>query len=195
MPPSKKRDPRSYRTPGVVNDNLARDLTRRELEERLERSGQLDFDQQYRRVQETNADQLSRQRQARKATVRQAQSIPLGAVVGGAVLAVLAVMIVYCQVQINAMSSGIVTMKQQIRELEIEQVSLQTRYEQAFDLATVKEAAEAVGMHPPGEGQVIYINLPGEDQAVTGVEQDEGALSNIFAKLSQRVYAVLEYFR
>ena len=90
MPQSAKRDPRSYRTPGVVNDNLARDLTRRELEERLERSGQLDFDQQYRRVQETNADQLSRQRQARKATVRQAQSIPLGAVVGGAVLAVLA---------------------------------------------------------------------------------------------------------
>lgn len=195
MPQSAKRDPRSYRTPGVVNDNLARDLTRRELEERLERSGQLDFDQQYRRVQETNADQLSRQRQARKATVRQAQSIPLGAVVGGAVLAVLAVMIVNCQVQINAMSSGIVTMKQQIRELEIERVSLQTRYEQAFDLATVKEAAEAVGMHPPGEGQVIYINLPGEDQVVTGVEQEDGTLSDMFEQLSQHVYAVLEYFR
>lgn len=195
MPQSAKRDPRSYRTPGVVNDNLARDLTRRELEERLERSGQLDFDQQYRRVQETNADQLSRQRQARKATVRQAQSIPLGAVVGGAVLAVLAVMIVNCQVQINAMSSGIVTMKQQIRELEIERVSLQTRYEQAFDLATVKEAAEAVGMHPPGEGQVIYINLPGEDQIVTGVEQEDGTLSDMFEQLSQHVYAVLEYFR
>ena len=195
MPQSAKRDPRSYRTPGVVNDNLARDLTRRELEERLERSGQLDFDQQYRRVQESNADQLSRQRQARKATVRQAQSIPLGAVVGGAVLAVLAVMIVNCQVQINAMSSGIVTMKQQIRELEIERVSLQTRYEQAFDLATVKEAAEAVGMHPPGEGQVIYINLPGEDQVVTGVEQEDGTLSDMFEQLSQHVYAVLEYFR
>lgn len=195
MPQNAKRDPRSYRTPGVVNDNLARDLTRRELEERLERSGQLDFDQQYRRVQETNADQLSRQRQARKATVRQAQSIPLGAVVGGAVLAVLAVMIVNCQVQINAMSSGIVTMKQQIRELEIERVSLQTRYEQAFDLATVKEAAEAVGMHPPGEGQVIYINLPGEDQVVTGVEQEDGTLSDMFEQLSQHVYAVLEYFR
>ena len=195
MPPSTKRDPRSYRTPGVVNDNLARDLTRRELEERLERSGQIDFDQQYRRPQETNADQLSRQRQARKATVRQAPSVPIVAVFGGAALAVLAVMIVNCHVQINAMSSGSVTMKQQIRELEIEQISLQTRYEQAFDLATVKEAAEAAGMHQPGEGQVIYINLPGEDQAVTGVEKDENGLTNIFAKLSQHVYAVLEYFR
>jgi len=195
MPQSAKRDPRSYRTPGVVNDNLARDLTRRELEERLERSGQLDFDQQYRRRQESNADKLSRQRQATKATVRQAQSIPLATFVGGAALAVLAVMIVYCQVQINAISSSIVTMKQQIQELETEQVSLQTRYEQAFDLATVKEAAESVGMHQPGEGQVIYINLPGEDQAVTGIESDDGVLARIFSALGQHVYAVLEYFR
>lgn len=195
MPPRTKRDPRSYRTPGVVNDNLARDLTRRELEERLDRSGHLDFDQQYRRVQETNADKLSRQRQARKATVRQAQSIPIAAVFGGIVMAALAVMIVNCQVQINALSNGIVDMKRQIQELEIEQVSLQTRYEQAFDLATVKEAAEAAGMQQPGEGQVIYINLPGEDQAVTGVEQAEGGLGNFFAQLGQHIYAALEYFR
>lgn len=195
MQPSTRRDPRSYRTPGVVNDNLARDLTRRELEERLERSGRLDFDQQYRRVQETNADKLSRQRRARKASVRQAQSIPIFAVFGGMVMAVLAVMIVNCQVQINAMSSGIVDMKRQIQELEIEQVSLQTRYEQAFDLAVVKEAAEAAGMHQPGDGQIIYINLPGEDQAVTGMDQVEGGLGNFFASLGQHIYTVLEYFR
>ena len=107
MQPSTRRDPRSYRTTGVVNDNLARDLTRRELEERLERSGRLDFDQQYRRVQETNADKLSRQRRARKASVRQAQSIPIFAVFGGMVMAVLAVMIVNCQVQINAIGFDI----------------------------------------------------------------------------------------
>ena len=195
MPRSAKRDPRSYRTPGIVNDNLARDLTRRELEERLDRSGRLDFDQQYRRPRETNADRLSRQRQARKATVRQAQSIPIFSVFGGVGLAVLAVMIVNCQVKINDMSNSIVTMKQQIRELELEQISLQTRYEQVFDLAAIKEAAEAAGMHQPGEGQVIYIDLPGEDQAVSGVDQKENKIGKIFSKLSQRVYAVLEYFR
>lgn len=195
MPQSVRRDSRSYRTPGVVHDNLARDLTRRELEERLERSGQLDFDQQYRRPRESNADRLSRQRQAVKATVRQAQSIPLATVAGGIVLAVLAVMVVNCQVQINAISSSIVTMKQEIGELEIEQVSLQTRYEQAFDLATVKEAAESVGMQQPGEGQVIYINLPGEDQAFAGVEKETSAMARFLDALEERVDAVLEYFR
>lgn len=193
MPQSTRRDPRSYRTPGVVNDNLARDLTRRELEERLERSGQLDFDQQYRHRQESNADRLSRQRQATRATVRQPQKIPVLAVAGGVILAVLAVMVVNCQVQINAISNNIVSMKREIEELESEQITLQTQYEQIFDLASVKEAAEAAGMHRPGEGQIIYIDLPGEDQAVASIKNEEGVFSRFFTALGQRVLAVLEY--
>ena len=50
-----KKKPRRYNTPGVVNGNLARELDHRELERRLESSGQLDFDQQYRRRKETEA--------------------------------------------------------------------------------------------------------------------------------------------
>ena len=189
------RDTRSYRTPGVIHDNLARDLTRHELEERLNRSGQIDFDQQYRRRRESNADRLSRQRQAVRATVRQPQKIPVISVAGAVILAVLAVMVVNCQVQINEISNNIVTMKKQISELEAEQISLQTRYEQAFDLATVKEAAEAAGMHQPGEGQIIYINLPGEDQAVTCLEEHEGFFARVFAALGNHALSVLEYFR
>ena len=45
-----RRPRRRYNTPGVVNDNLARKLDSKELERRLERSGQLDFDQQYRNL-------------------------------------------------------------------------------------------------------------------------------------------------
>ena len=43
------------RYPGVVDGNLARKLDNQELERRLERSGQLDFDQQYRRRKESEA--------------------------------------------------------------------------------------------------------------------------------------------
>ena len=96
--------------------------------------------------------------------------MPVAAVIGSGVLAVLAVMVVICQAQINAISSDIVAMKQDIHELEVEQIALQTQYEQAFDLASVKEAAEAAGMHQPSEGQIIYIDLPGEDQVYTGDE-------------------------
>ena len=190
-----KRDPRSYRTPGVVNGNLAHDLDLHELERRLERSGQLDFDKQYRQHQETRADQLSRERRETRATVRQAQKVPVMAVLCSGVLAALAIMVVVCHAQINSISSDIVAMKKEIRELEIAQVALQTRYEQAFDLASVKEAAEAAGMHQPSEGQIIYIDLPGEDQVVTCAQSEEGVFARIFAAVGQHVFSVVEYFR
>lgn len=194
MPASNRRDMRSYNTPGVVNGNLARDLRTRELERQLEHSGQLDFDRQYRQRQESNADKLSRQRQQRRAAVREGQSIPLAAVVCSAAVACLAVMVVNCHVQINQISGDIVSMKQQIALLEQEQVSLQTRYEQAFDLASVKDAAEAAGMHQPTDGQIYYLDLPGEDQAVVCQQSEKGALGRVFSMLAQRFCAVLEYF-
>lgn len=195
MPASNRRDVKSYHTPGVVDGNLARDLRSRELEQKLDRSGQLDFDKQYRQRQESTADKLSRQRQQRRAAVRQPQSIPVASVLCGAVVAYLAVLVVNCHVQINAISSDIVSMKQQIAVLEQEQVSLRTRYEQAFDLTTVKEAAEAAGMQQPSEGQISYIDLPGEDQAVVCQQAEEGVLNRVFSVLVQRFCAVLEYFR
>ncbi len=193
MPASNRRDGRSYKTPGV-SGNLARDLRSRELEQRLERSGQLDFDKQYRQRRETNADKLSRQRQQRRAALRQPQSVPVAALICCAAVAWLAVLVVNCHVQINEISGDIVRMKQQIEALEQEQVALQTRYEQAFDLATVKEAAEAAGMQQPGEGQIYYIDLPGEDQAVVCQQPEEGVLGRVFAALTQRFCSVLEYF-
>ena len=56
MAASTKKRPRRYHTPGVVSGNLARELNHQELERRLETSGQLDFDQQYRRRKETEAE-------------------------------------------------------------------------------------------------------------------------------------------
>lgn len=194
MPASNRRDVRSYNTPGVVDGNLARDLRSRELEQQLDRSGQLDFDKQYRQQQESTADKLSRQRQQRRAAVRQPQSIPVTSVLCGVAVAYLAVLVVNCHVQINQISGDIVSMKQQIAVLEQEQVSLRTRYEQAFDLTGVKDAAEAAGMRQPSDGQVYYIDLPGEDQAVVCQQTEEGVFSRVFSVLAQRFCAVLEYF-
>lgn len=194
MPASSRRDVRTYNTPGVVDGNLARDLRSRELEQQLERSGQLDFDKQYRERQESTADKLSRQRQESRATVRQAQSIPILAVAGSIVVAVLAVLVVSCHVKINEISGNIVSMKQEISRLEMEQINLQTQYEQAFDLATVKEAAEAAGMRQPSEGQIYYIDLPGEDQAIVCGQGGEVKAETFLTVLSRHFYAVLEYF-
>ena len=75
MADRRNRTRQSYRTPGVVDGNLARRLDGQELERRLERSGQLDFDQQYRRRRETEAERISRRRAKAKARVRPAQKV------------------------------------------------------------------------------------------------------------------------
>ena len=69
MAASTKKRPRRYHTPGVVSGSLARELNHQELERRLETSGQLDFDQQYRRRKETEAELIARQRARPKAAV------------------------------------------------------------------------------------------------------------------------------
>ena len=186
---------RYYNTPGVVNGNLARELSSHELERRLERSGELAPDEYYVRRRGSQADILARRRAKVKAAVRPAQKVSPLAVIGFSGVAVLMVALLLCYIRINAISSSIVEMKEQISALEVEQVSLLTRYEQAFDLATVKEAAEAAGMHQPDDSQIYYIDLPGEDQIVSYGNQETSVLSRFFAVIGRNIYAAVEYFR
>ncbi len=174
-----------------MDGNLARKLDNQELERRLERSGQLDFDQQYRRRKESEAEQLAR----RRASVRPAQKVNKGAVLGFMAVAAMMMVLLLCYVKINAISRSIVQMKEEIKELQVERVSLLTQYEQKFDLASVKAAAEAAGMSPPSESQIYYIDLPGADQAVAYGSESGGVLDRFFASLGRDVYAVMEYFR
>lgn len=195
MADRRNRTRQSYRTPGVVDGNLARRLDGQELERRLERSGQLDFDQQYRRRKETEAERLARRRAKAKASVRPAQKVNGAAVLGFAGVAAMMVVLLLCYVRINAISRSIVQMKEEIKALQVEQVSLLTQYEQKFDLASVKAAAEAAGMSRPSESQIYYIDLPGADQAVAYGSESGGVLDKFFASLGRDVYAVMEYFR
>ena len=160
-----RRPRRRYNTPGVVNDNLARKLDSKELERRLERSGQLDFDQQYRKRKETEAEQLARRRARAKAAVRPAQKVSIKALLGFAAVASLMVALLLCYIKINAISRNIVQMKNQI------------------------------SMTQPSDSQVYYIDLPGEDQAVSYGNEGASVLSRIFTSLGRGVYAVVEYFR
>ena len=188
---------RRYNTPGVVNGSLAHELEfdSRELERRLERSGQLDFDQQYKQRKETQAEQIARQRAKAKAAIRPAQKASPVLVMGFACVAALLMGLLMCYVQINAVSNSIVDMKSEISQLEIEQVTLLTRYEQAFDLASVKESAQAAGMSQPSDSQIYYIDLPGQDRAVAYSAQKVGFLADVKEGLSQRFLATMEYFR
>ena len=186
---------RRYGAQNAVDGNLARKLDRRELERQLDRSGRMDFDELYERRPETAAERNARRRAQAKAAVRPAQKVSLMALLGFVCAAFLMVVLLLCYVRLNTISRSIVSMKSEIKTLEVEQVALLTQYEQAFDLSSVKEAAEAAGMTIPSESQIYYIDLPGEDQAVSYTGRDGGLLDRVLTGLSRAMYAVVEYFQ
>ncbi len=189
MAASRRTAGQRYRRVNAVEGNLARKLDSRELERRLESSGQLDFDRQYRRRQETEAERRSRQRAQAKAAVRPAQRVSAAAVLGFLSVAALMVGLLVCYARINAVSQSIVKMKAEISQLQEEQAVLLTQYERSFDLTTVKAAAESAGMNQPSESQIFYISLPGSDRAVAyGDSESEGLLGRLIRRIS-------EYFR
>lgn len=186
---------RGYYASGAINGNLARKLDSRELEQRLERSGQLDFDQQYRQRRETEAERRSRRRANMKAAIRQAQKVSPAAVLGFITVAVMMVFLLLCCVRMNTLSRSISDLKSRISELETEQVSLMSKYDQAFDLATVQAAAEAAGMTQPSDSQTYYIDLPGEDQAVSYRESGDSPLDGLLSAPRLWLDRVVAYFR
>lgn len=182
----------------AVDGNLARKLdrsrpSRQELERRLDRSGQMDFDQLYERQPETAAERNARRRARARASIRPAQAVSPLALLGFMAVAFLMVALLLCYVRLNAISRSIVSMKTEIDQLKVEQVDLLTQYEQTFDLSAVKEAATAAGMTQPSDSQVYYISLPGEDQA-TVYQDAEGPLEKCFAALDRGIHAVAAYF-
>lgn len=192
---------RKYSSSGPVDGNLARKLNQqqlstRELERQLDRSGRMDFDQLYERQPETAAERNARLRAQMKAAVRPAQKVSPMALLGFVCVAFLMVVLVLCYVRLNTISRSIVAMKTEISQLEVEQVGLRAQYEQTFDPAAVKEAASAAGMSQPSDSQVYYISLPGEDRATAyRARGNSGLLDRFFSAISQGISTVAEYFR
>lgn len=181
--------------PRLTEGNLARKLDSRELERYPEPYGRPEVERQYHRRQETAMERRSRQHAAAKAAVRAAQKLSPGLLAGFAATAALMVLVLLCYVRLNAISRSIVDMKTDIAALETEQVSLLTRYEQAFDLTSVKAAAEAAGMTQPSDSQIYYIDLPGADQAVSYSDNEIGLPERFVSKVKDLFAEIKEYFQ
>ena len=97
--------------------------------------------------------------------------------------------------QLTRVSASVSSIKSEISDLEEEHVSLLTRYEKTFDLATIKEVAENAGMSKPTSGQIEYIDLSGGDTAVVYRSEGGNALHGIFAQVEAGVSSIWEFFR
>ena len=135
-----------------------------------------------------------RVRTAEKVLVRERQQVSLVSLAGvGAVIA-LAVMVLVSCIQLTVLSAETVALKSQLSALETENVRLTAQYEQMFDLATVKEMAEAAGMSKPSASQISYLDLSGGDQAIVYEQADTSVLSSVLTSVHTGAAAVVEYF-
>jgi len=116
--------------------------------------------------------------------------------VGGiVVLAAMVLALIMGYVQLTTISGDVADMKSELAALDDEHVSLLTKYEQTFDLATVKETAEAAGMSKPTSAQIEYVDLSGTDTAVVYQAGAGGLLSGMAERAETILAAVVEYFR
>ena len=106
----------------------------------------------------------------------------------------MAVMVLMSYVQLTALSTDVVRLKNQLVALETENVTLTAEYQQMYDLSAVKEAAAAAGMAKPVASQVHYVDLSNGDSAVVYATEEPSVLSRVAASLHHGVSVVVEYF-
>jgi len=172
-----------------VYGSLAYDLDTLAVERQLDEAGIIRPEPE-RRAEE----QVVRRPRQEQAVKPKAQVSPL--VLGSvAVLASLVLVLLLGYVQLTTISTSVAEMKTEMEQLGDEHVGLLTKYEQTFEMAAVKEAAESAGMSKPSVGQIEYVDLGGADSAVVYTADEANALDRFFDWVERCAMAVVEYFR
>ena len=182
-----------YNSRSAVYGDLAYDLDREVRERALRHAGEAP---RHQTAVEAVPKAKPRVRSLSKAQVRQRQKVSVLSVLGMGAAIGLAVMVLMGYIQLTIISDEVVSLQNQLEELQTENVTLTAQHEQMFDLATVKEVAAAAGMGKPTSSQITYLDLASEDSAtVFQTESDSPSLlSRLLSSLHHGVYAVVEYF-
>lgn len=180
-----------YNSRSAVYGDLAYDLDREVRERALRHAGEA---LRHQTAVEAVPKAKPRVRSLSKAQVRQRQKVSVLSVLGVGAAIGLAVMVLMGYIQLTIISDEVVSLQNQLEELQTENVTLTAQHEQMFDLATVKEVAEAAGMSKPSSSQIYYIDLSEGDSAVVYQQEESNLLSRLLTSLNHGIYAVVEYF-
>ncbi len=166
--------------------NLAYDLDALVRERNLDEAGRMPRTERH--------EQPQIQRRSRSAAQPRLHVSPLLA--GSLVALVVAVVVMmFGYVQLTKTTVAVSQLESQLSDLQGQHVDLLTRYEQTFDLATIKQVAERAGMEKPSSGQIEYVDLSGSDSVTVYNGQSDGLLHKAAASIGQGAKSVVEYFR
>ena len=169
----------------TVNGSLAYDLDYAVRERELRHAGE---------APRTRGKTKAKVHETPRVLVRARQVVSPLAVLSVAAIMGLALLVLMSYVQLTMLSAETVELRSRLTELETENVSLTAQYQRMFDMASVKEAAEAAGMSKPSSTQMSRLDLSAGDSAVAYRQKEPGLFSRILSSLHGGVYAVVEYF-
>ena len=110
------------------------------------------------------------------------------------VLAVTAVYILFCQMQLTELSAAVGEQNDRLNELSAENVSLTTKQMNSMNMDEVEEyAVNNLGMVKMDNTQIEYVELTNPDTVTVA---DNGmSLGSLFAGLARSFSAIVEYIR
>lgn len=128
-----------------------------------------------------------------KVAVRPAGKVSLFAVAGFGAVAVMAVLILMSYIQLNTISSQVVSLNSDMTALRSEEATLRARYELAYDLGAIEKAVTSDGsMSRPQAGQMVYVDLTEPDSVV--IYDQTQASGSFLESLEEIIGSVLAYF-
>lgn len=108
--------------------------------------------------------------------------VSLFSVFGSILVMGMAVLVLVGHIQLTVLSSDTVALKEELEELESQNVILTAQYERMFDLTTVQEAAEAAGMSKPSSSQICYLDISGGDSAVVYQKEEDSVFDRVLGR-------------
>lgn len=169
----------------AVNGSLAYDLDYAAREREARRAGA---------APKVQKEPRTKAYAAPRVLLRARQYVSPLAVLGVAAIIGLALLVLQSYMRLTLLSTETVELQQRLEELETENANLTAQYHQMFDMASVKEAAEAAGMAKPSSTQMGHLDLSAGDSAVSYRQKESGPLGRVLSSLHGGVYAVVEYF-
>ena len=125
--------------------------------------------------------------------VRTGERISPVTVLGIAVLAFLAVLIVFCQVRIYETEREIASLEAQLTELEETRGRLEGIYESQKDMLSLSQRAEEMGMHRITQAEIVYLDLCGADHADVTPAEHCNVFATVFTAIRSSIREFLEY--
>ena len=132
-----------------------------------------------------------------KVRVREQQAVAPFAICGFLAAVAVAVVLLLGYVELNSVYGQTVRLQNQLNTLQSEGASLQARYEEVFDMATLEQAvADNGSLTKPTSDQSVYIDLSEPDSAVV-YNTAEGAtgVAGFFHAVGSLLANAVEYFR